>query len=177
MKVELFRRYRGALAAISAVLLESAVWTSKSSPISGLAMGLGVFSVLTILAANIVPELTRARWPSIWQTQQEILMQVWLWRRAEETGMCLGQERAVVWPQGPWRGHGYCTEGFTHKSVSILKRAGKWPKEYSQDQDKQCEGSSRNPISRAAHRHNDEVMCTSTVLGWAVGVGVDVDRW
>lgn len=37
MNVELFRRYRGALAAISAVLLlVSAGWRSKSSPSSGL---------------------------------------------------------------------------------------------------------------------------------------------
>lgn len=53
MKVELFRRYRGALAAISAVLLESAVWTSKSSPISGLALVPGIFREVTILAGKL----------------------------------------------------------------------------------------------------------------------------
>lgn len=57
MKVELFRRYRGALAAISAVLLESAIWTSKSSPISGLGLSLAMFRVVAILAGNIALEL------------------------------------------------------------------------------------------------------------------------
>lgn len=53
MNVELFRRYRGALAAISAVLLESAVWTSKLSPISGLAVGIVICRVLTILVGKL----------------------------------------------------------------------------------------------------------------------------
>lgn len=169
MKVELFRRYRGALAAISAVLLESAGWTSRSSPISGLGSSLALFGVVTILAGDIALGTDR----SLGGRPLGLNLSV-----VDRRVKCEGSVNGGLRKNGRYLGKGEWVSGVvgqgkvtdtdtdtgrvTHRSVSILKQSGKRPKIYTQGLSGQKIRSfkpiSKSALPHTAHRHNEEVL-------------------